>query len=214
MSRGILLVISGFSGAGKGTVIRELLHGENKREDCCLSVSATSRAPRPGETEGVSYYFKTAEVFEQMIAEDKFLEYTNYVGNYYGTPREYVMEKLEAGINVILEIEVDGAMQVKSKFNEAVTIFITPPNAEELEKRLRGRQTESEEVIQKRLLKAAEEALSIPHYDYLIINDKVADCVSTISDLIEMEKRRVVNQSEFVAELQEDMKQLADREKK
>lgn len=205
MGKGVLLVVSGFSGAGKGTVIKELLNGQNKRPDCCLSISATSRKPRPGEVNGREYYFKTREEFEEMIENDQFLEYAEYVGNYYGTPREYVESQIEKGIDVILEIEVQGAIKVKKKFPDAALIFLTPPNAEILEERLRGRGTEPEDVIRGRLLKAAKEAMEIGHYDYLVINDNVEDCVKRISELIDVEKRRVNNQSELVKTLQADM---------
>lgn len=208
MGKGVLLVISGFSGAGKGTVMKELLNGENKRPDCCLSISATSRKPRPGEENGREYYFKTRQEFEEMIKNDQFLEYAEYVGNYYGTPKQYVMEQLDKGINVILEIEVQGAIQVKKKFPQAALIFLTPPDAKTLEKRLRGRNTESEEVIRGRLNKAALEAMEIGQYDYLVVNDQVEDCVKRISELIDVEKRKIINQSEMIKALQEDMRSL------
>lgn len=208
MGKGVLLVISGFSGAGKGTVMKELLNGENKRPDCCLSISATSRNPRPGEENGREYYFKTRQEFEEMIKNDQFLEYAEYVGNYYGTPKQYVMEQLDKGINVILEIEVQGAIQVKKKFPQAALIFLTPPDAKTLEERLRGRNTESEEVIRGRLNKAALEAMEIGQYDYLVVNDRVEDCVKRISELIDVEKRKIINQSEMIKALQEDMRSL------
>lgn len=213
MSRGVLLVISGFSGSGKGTVIRELLEGGNKRPDCCLSISATSRGPRTGEKDGREYYFKTKEEFEAMIEADQFLEYAEYVGNYYGTPRQYVMEQLDKGMNVILEIEVQGALLVKKKFPQAALIFITPPDSKTLEERLRGRQTEPEEVIKGRLDKAAREAMEIGSYDYIVINDKVDDCVKRISELIDVEKRKAVNQPEMIKNLQADMQRLCRKDR-
>lgn len=208
MSRGILLVISGFSGAGKGTVMKALLQGEKKREDCCLSISATSRAPREGEENGREYYFKTREEFEAMIREDAFLEYAEYVDNYYGTPKKYVLEQIEKGINVILEIEVQGAKQIKQKYPEAVLVFLTPPDAKELEKRLRGRQTESEEVIAGRLKTAQKEAVEMEAYDYLIVNDEVDACVERLSRLIDCKKQQICNQQEMVKRLQKELCQL------
>lgn len=208
MSSGVLLVISGFSGSGKGTVMKELLNGKNKRSDCCLSISATSRSPRPGEEDGREYYFKTREEFESMIEDDCFLEYAEYVGNYYGTPKQYVIEQLERGINVILEIEVQGAIQVKKKFPQAALIFLTPPDSKTLEERLRGRNTEKEEVIRGRLEKAAKEAMEIENYDYIVINDDIDDCVGRICELIDVEKRKVYNQSKMVKTLQADMQSL------
>lgn len=208
MSRGILLVISGFSGAGKGTVMKALLQGEKKREDCCLSISATSRAPREGEENGREYYFKTREEFETMIREDAFLEYAEYVNNYYGTPKKYVLEQIEKGINVILEIEVQGAKQIKQKYPEAVLVFLTPPDAKELERRLRGRQTESEEVIAGRLKIAQKEAVEMEAYDYLIVNDEVDACVERLSRLIDCKKQQICNRQEMVKRLQRELCQL------
>lgn len=208
MSRGILLVISGFSGAGKGTVMKELLQGKNRREDCCLSISATSRKPRNGEVDGREYYFKTREEFEAMIKADEFLEYAEYVENYYGTPKKYVLEQLEKGINVILEIEVNGAKQIKQKYPEAVLVFITPPDVKELEKRLRGRQTESEEVIADRLRTAQRESEEMKEYDYLIVNDEVDACVERLSRLIDCKKQQMSNQQVMVQKIQKELYQL------
>ena len=155
MSKGLLLVISGFSGAGKGTVMKRLLE---LHDEYSLSISATTRKPREGEADGREYFFKTVEEFEKMIAEDALIEHAQYVGNYYGTPKAYVEEQLDKGNNVILEIEIQGAMNVKRMFPDAVLMFITPPSAAELEKRLRGRGTEDETTIKARLSRAAEEA--------------------------------------------------------
>ena len=155
MSKGLLLVISGFSGAGKGTVMKRLLE---LHDEYSLSISATTRKPREGEADGREYFFKTVEEFEKMIAEDALIEHAQYVGNYYGTPKAYVEEQLDKGNNVILEIEIQGAMNIKRMFPDAVLMFITPPSAAELEKRLRGRGTEDETTIKARLSRAAEEA--------------------------------------------------------
>ena len=153
MSKGILVVVSGFSGAGKGTVMKRLLE---KYDDYALSVSVTTRAPRPGEEDGIAYFFRSREEFEQLIREDALIEYAQYVENYYGTPRSYVEEQLSAGRNVILEIEIQGAMKVKEKIPEALLVFVTPPTVAELEKRLKGRGTETDQVIADRLARAAK----------------------------------------------------------
>ena len=155
MSKGILVVVSGFSGAGKGTVMKRLLE---KYNDYALSISVTTRNPRPGEEDGREYFFRTKEEFEKLIKEDALIEYAQYVENYYGTPRSYVEEQLQAGKNVILEIEIQGAMKVKEKIPEALLVFVTPPTVEELEKRLKGRGTETAQVIAERLARAGEEA--------------------------------------------------------
>ena len=141
---GILIVVSGFSGAGKGTIMKALLE---RYDNYALSISATTRNPRPGEEEGKAYFFKTTEEFEKMIAQDDLIEYAMYVGNYYGTPKAYVEEQLCAGKDVILEIEIQGALKVKEKFPNTLLLFVTPPSAEELRKRLEGRGTETQEVI-------------------------------------------------------------------
>lgn len=179
-NQGTLLVISGFSGAGKGTVVNAIM---NIYSDYALSISATTRKPRVGETDGVSYFFKTEEEFKHMIEHDELLEYADYVGNYYGTPKLYVQDKLSHGCNVILEIESVGAFKVKKMFPEAVLIFIIPPSADALEERLRGRGTETEDVIKARLLKAVKEAAGVEHYDYIVVNDDVQSCANQINDI-------------------------------
>ena len=166
MSKGILVVVSGFSGAGKGTVMKRLLE---KYDDYALSVSVTTRAPRPGEEDGIAYFFRSREEFEQLIREDALIEYAQYVENYYGTPRSYVEEQLSAGRNVILEIEIQGAMKVKEKIPEALLVFVTPPTVAELEKRLKGRGTETDQVIADRLARAGEEAKGMDHPEILIL---------------------------------------------
>ena len=180
-NKGLLLVISGFSGAGKGTVMKEIM---KKYDDYALSISATTRLPREGEVDGREYFFKTVEQFKQMINENKLIEYANYVGNYYGTPRDFVEKNINEGNNVILEIETQGALQVKKMMPEAVMIFVLPPNADTLKERLVGRQTETMEVINKRLSKAAEETGVIDKYDYFVINDEIADCAARINDIV------------------------------
>lgn len=179
-NQGTLLVVSGFSGAGKGTVIKELL---KEHDNYSLSISATTRKPREGEQDGREYFFKTKEEFEDMISRGRFLEHAQYVNNYYGTPRDYVEEQIKANRNVILEIESVGALNVKKIFPEAVLVFITPPDADELEKRLRGRGTEDEDTIIARLRKAAKESEGVEKYDYIVINDTVKECAVCIDDI-------------------------------
>ena len=154
-THGILIVVSGFSGSGKGTIMKELL---KRYDNYALSISATTRAPREGETDGREYFFKTREEFEKMIAKEELIEYAEYVNNYYGTPRAYVEEQLTAGKDVILEIEIQGALKVKKKFPDTLLLFVTPPSAEELRKRLIGRGTETMEVIEQRMQRAIEES--------------------------------------------------------
>ncbi len=170
MNKGTLLVLSGSSGVGKGTIIAQVLE---KRPELYLSVSCTTRAPRPGEVDGVNYYFISREEFQTRIERGEFLEYAEYVGNYYGTSMTVIREKLEKGVDVLLEIEVQGAAKVRERMPEAVSVFIVPPSFEELAQRLRGRGTDSEEKIQKRLETARREAKEIKNYDYIVVNDTV-----------------------------------------
>ena len=182
-------MVSGFSGAGKGTIMKELL--KRHPDTYALSISATTRNPRPGETDGVEYFFRTREEFEKMIAEDALIEYAQYVGNYYGTPKAYVEEQLLAGKNVILEIEIQGALKVKEKFPDTLLLFVTPPSAEELKNRLVGRGTETMDVVMSRLNRANEEAEGIEQYDYLVINDVLEDAVEEVHQIIQNEHYRV-----------------------
>ena len=181
-NKGKLVVISGFSGAGKGTLMKALM--KEYGDSYALSVSATTRNPRPGEMDGVDYFFVTKDEFEQMIAEDALIEYAQYVGNYYGTPKEYVQQQLELGKNVILEIEIQGALKIKEKFPDTVLMFVTAPNANELKNRLVGRGTETPEVIAARLSRACEESMGMEKYDYLVINDTIENGISLIDRLI------------------------------
>ena len=188
-NKGILIVLSGFSGSGKGTIMKELMHRYS--EQYALSISATTRNPRPGEIDGVEYFFRTKEEFEGMIERDELIEYAKYVENYYGTPKAYVEEQLAAGKDVILEIEIQGALKVKEKFPDTVLMFVTPPSAEELKKRLVGRGTEEMSVIESRLSRAVEEAQGIEAYDYMVVNDDLDECVEEVHSIIRNEHYRV-----------------------
>lgn len=201
--RGILIVVSGFSGSGKGTIMNEIMR---KYDNYALSVSATTRNPRPGETDGKEYFFKTVEEFEKMIAKDELIEYARYVDNYYGTPRAYVEEQLDAGKDVILEIEIQGALKVKEKFPDTLLLFVTPPTAEELRRRLVGRGTETMDVIDFRMKRAKEEALGMDRYDYLIINDVLENCVREMHQIIQGEHRRSFRNRTFIEHMKEELK--------
>lgn len=194
MNKGILVVISGFSGAGKGTLMKQLMdtYGENYG----LSISATTRSPRVGETHGKEYFFITKEEFEQMIANGELIEYANYVGNYYGTPKKYVFDQLDAGKNVILEIEIQGALKVKKQFPDTKLLFVTAPSATELKNRLVGRGTESLDIIEKRLNRAVEESQGIESYDYLVVNDDLTECTKRLHEIIMNERNNQMQKNE------------------
>lgn len=203
--KGLLLVISGFAGTGKGTIVSMLL---KQYGNYALSVSATTRAPRNGEVDGVHYFFKTKEEFLQMIVEDELFEYAQYVDNYYGTPKKYVQEQMEAGRDVILEIEMQGALKIKEQFPEAVLLFVVPPDADTLEARLQGRGTETPEVIQKRLSRAVEESDYMEKYDYLIVNDDLDECVERVHDVIQSEHLKTKRNQEFMDALKKDLQKF------
>ena len=201
--RGILTVVSGFAGAGKGSTMKELL--EKYADRYALSVSVTTRAPRPGEEEGKAYYFRTKEQFEEMITNDELIEYANYVGNYYGTPKEYVEKQLEEGKDVILEIEIQGALKVKERMPDTVLLFISPPSANELKRRLIGRGTEDLATIQKRLYRASEESEGIEKYDYFVINDSLEDCVEEVHMIIQSEKSRIFRNKDLINQIRNEV---------
>lgn len=201
MDKGLLIVLSGPSGTGKGTVCKALL---NKRPDIILSVSCTTRLPREGEAEGESYFFKSFEEFEDLIEKKAFLEYANVYSNYYGTPRSFVEETIAKGKNVLLEIDVQGALKVKGSYPDGVYIFLVPPTFEELEKRIRSRATETEEKIQERLGKASAEMKLMDEYHYVVVNDDVDKVVTRIEGIIETEKLRVKRNKERYKHLRSD----------
>lgn len=206
--QGILVVVSGFSGAGKGTLMKELL---KRYDNYALSISATTRTPREGETDGKEYFFVTKEQFEKMRDERKLVEYAQYVNNYYGTPKEYVEQKMVEGKDVILEIEIQGALKVKKRFPDALLLFVTPPSAEELRRRLVGRGTETLEVINARLARAAEEASGMEAYDYLLINDDLDRCVEEMHQLIQLQHRKTSYHLDFLSKMREDLYHLDDK---
>lgn len=203
--KGILLVISGPSGVGKGAICKELCRDNSRIK---MSVSATTRAPRPGEKEGISYFYKTRDEFENMIANGEFLEYMQVFGsNYYGTPRAYVEEQLKYGNDIILEIDVNGALAVKRSGTECVMIFIAPPSMRELHKRLVGRSTENDEAVRRRFETASKEITAIMEYDYVIVNDVLNDAIEAVKSIILAEHHRVCRIADM-SELIEGGKQL------
>ena len=202
---GILAIVSGFSGAGKGTLMHELL---SRYEGYSLSVSATTRKPREGEMDGRDYFFIGREEFERMISEHAFIEYARYVDNYYGTPKKYVEDQLAAGKDVILEIEVQGAMIVKQQYPDAITVFVMPPNAAELKRRLEGRKTEAADVIAGRLKRAGEESELMAMYDYLLVNDDLQESTKKLHDIITNAHARMNANGEFVSRIQRELRAM------
>ncbi|MED1918218.1 guanylate kinase [Brevibacillus sp. DP1.3A] len=203
VDRGLLLVLSGPAGVGKGTVCKAL---REVMPDLVYSVSATTRQPRPGEVEGVNYFFKSQEEFKQMIEEDALLEWAEYVGNYYGTPRHFVDDMLSEGRDVILEIEVQGALQVKERFPQGTFLFLAPPDLNELENRIVGRGTESQEIIRKRMEVARAEIELMDHYDYVVVNDVIESACDRIQAIITAEhlkkERQVHKYSKWLQEVE------------
>lgn len=201
--KGILIVVSGFSGSGKGTIMKELL---KNYDTYALSISATTRAPRGQEAEGREYFFKTREEFEKMIAKDELIEYAKYVNNYYGTPKAYVKEQLAAGKDVILEIEIQGALKVKEKYPDTLLLFITPPTVSELRKRLTGRGTETAEAIQGRMERAVQESEGMEQYDYFVVNDNLLTCVEEVHQIIQAEHKRGFRNLEFAEHIKQELR--------
>ncbi len=204
---GLLIVMSGFSGAGKGTLMRRLL---NDYEDYCFSVSMTTRAPREGEVNGKDYFFVTKQAFEKTISENGLVEYAKYCDNYYGTPKAYVDEQLKKGKNVILDIEVQGALQIKEKFPDALMVFITPPSIDVLIKRLRARGTETEEAIKKRINQAKEEALCMDEYEYLVINDDLDTAIKQLDSIVKASKFSIKRNEKFIEEIRTELKETKE----
>ncbi len=208
--KGILIILSGFAGSGKGTIVREVLQ---KYDNYALSVSATTRAPREGEVEGVHYFFKTEEQFKEMIAQGELLEYANYVGNYYGTPRAYVKEQLANGKNVILEIETEGALNIKREYPDAVLVFVMPPSVEEIHNRLKNRGTETDEVIDKRMRKSGLEMSVVDRYDYLMINDVLEESVELFNAIVESQHMAVSRNRDYINDKKKEFEEYLSRKK-
>lgn len=209
--KGILIVVSGFSGAGKGTLMKKLLQ---TYDNYALSVSMTTRQPREGEQDGIDYFFTTREEFEHTIANDGLIEHACYCGNYYGTPREYVEKQLEAGRDVVLEIEIQGALKVKRRFPQTLLLFVTPPSAKELKRRLVDRGTETEDVIERRMFRAIEESEGIEAYDYLVINDDLDECVKEIHSIVNAARKAPLRNEELIKNIRDELKSLSKGEKK
>lgn len=208
--RGVLAVVSGFSGAGKGTLMKNLL---NQYDNYALSISMTTRLPREGEENGREYFFVSKEIFEEKVQQDGLVEYACYCDNYYGTPREYVESQMSMGKDVLLEIEIQGALKVKEKFPEALLLFVMPPSAKELENRLTGRGTESADVVAKRLRRAVVEAQGIENYDYIVINDDLEVCTQELHSIIRTAHRSVGRNEEFIENMRQELNVLVKGEK-
>lgn len=199
-----MIVVSGFSGAGKGTLMKRLVE---EYDGYALSISATTREPRAGEEEGKAYFFLSREQFEQKIADNALIEYAEYCGNYYGTPKDYVEKHLAAGHDVILEIEIQGALKVKKQYPTALLVFVSTPNVKELRRRLLGRGTETEEVIDKRLHRAAQEAEGIEEYDYIVINDDLETCVKELHEIIDAAHHAPGRNLEFIEKMRRELEE-------
>ncbi|HKM04660.1 MAG TPA: guanylate kinase [Lachnospiraceae bacterium] len=208
--KGILLVISGFSGAGKGTLMKRLLQ---EFDQYSLSTSMTTRNPRIGEVNGKEYFFVTKEEFQKKILEDGFIEYASYCDNYYGTPKDYVEQQLEQGKDVILEIEIQGARKIKEIIPSALLLFVMPPSADELKKRLTIRGTETEDVINNRLSIAYEESKGIEDYDYIVINDNLDQCIQDLQKIVLAAHNTPFRNEEFIEKIREELKGFSKGEK-
>lgn len=206
--RGSLIVVSGFSGAGKGTLMKELI---SRYEGYALSISMTTRAPRPGEADGKDYFFVTTEQFEHEIATGGLLEYAHYVDHYYGTPRKYVEQQIESGKDVILEIEYQGASQIRKAIPETVLVFVVTPTAAELERRLTERATETENTVAKRLRQATREIQEIPNYDYVVVNDDLDECVETLHTVIQTSHYSPVHAEEMLKTFSQDLNRILEK---
>ncbi len=202
MNKGILTVISGFSGAGKGTLMKRLTRDY---DNYALSVSMTTRSPREGEREGIEYFFVDTDTFQERIRQGQMLEHACYCGNYYGTPKDYVQQQLENGRDVILEIEIQGALQIKELVPDCLLLFVTPPSAGELRRRLEGRGTENPEIIAKRLARAAEESEGIEAYDYIVINDNLEECVRQIHSMVQNAHHTPARQEALIKEIRGEL---------
>lgn len=205
--KGILVVVSGFSGAGKGTIMKRLL--EDYPDSYALSISATTRSPRPGESHGREYFFISEAEFEEMIKQDALIEYARYVNNYYGTPKDYVFRQLKAGRDVILEIEIQGALKVKAAYPDTLLLFVSPPSSEELRARLVNRGTEDTAAIESRLNRAWQEAQGVENYDYFVINDKLEECVQQVHSIIKNEHARVARNHAMIENIRAELKGFA-----
>lgn len=204
--RGILIVVSGFSGAGKGTLMKRLVRDY---DNYALSVSMTTRTPRPGEEHGREYFFVSRGEFEKQITQNGLVEYASYCDNYYGTPKAYVEEQLAQGRDVILEIEIQGALKIKEQFPKALLLFVMPPSAAELKRRLAGRGTETEEVIDKRMKRAVEESQGIEAYDYIVVNDDLEECVKYMHSLIMAAHATPDRNEELIQNMRKELEDLA-----
>ena len=209
MSKGILVVVSGFSGSGKGTVMKRLME---KYDNYALSVSVTTRNPRPGEKDGEAYFFRTKEEFEQLIREDGLIEYAQYVENYYGTPRKYVEEQLSAGKDVILEIEIQGALQIREKYPTTHLMFVMPPDVKSLYDRLSKRGTEPTDVIEKRMARAIVESEGVEKYDSIVVNDDLDTCVEQMHEIIECAHKAPQCNAQFIEKIREELSALSKGE--
>ena len=207
--KGIIVIISGFSGAGKGTLVKGILE---RSDQLVLSVSVTTRAPREGEVEGVDYFYITHERFDKMVENGELLEHAEYVGNGYGTPKAFVDEMMESGKDVILEIDIQGAMQIRELYPDALLIFVIPPSVEELANRLRKRGTEDEETIRNRLIRAADEADGVENYDCILLNDDLEEAVETLLDVIANRLRDQKQHMDLVDQINHDLDMIAKGE--
>ena len=207
--RGALIIISGFSGVGKGTIVRRLTE---RYEDYVISISVTTRKPREGEVDGREYFYLTEDEFSEMAESGKLIEYAGYVGHHYGTPREPVEKALAEGLNIILEIEIQGALKVRAQYPDAILVFVLPPSVEELKRRLDLRGTESDREITHRLRRAAEEAEGIEEYDYILVNDDIEECVDRLHSIVECCTSRVEVNLDLIDRIREELNRSLEGE--